>query len=211
MPTIRTIAAAGVAVATLGVAGAIVETSGGQASTAAAASRSSRAATAAPNSRSESIDDVRAQLRALTRGDAIVRQHLKVFDNLDFDVFSNQKWDRLKESHAANVRVYWPDGHVTHGLARHTEDLKHMFVYAPDTRIKEHPIKLGSGNLTAVTGVFRGTFTRPMPDGKGGFIQPTGKAFKLPMATVAIWKRGKIVEEHLYWDNQTFLKQVGLA
>jgi hypothetical protein len=86
-----------------------------------------------------------------------------------------------------------------------------MFVYAPDTRIKEHPIKLGSKNLTAVTGVFQGTFTRPMPDGKGGFIPPTGKAFNLPMATVAIWKRGKIVEEHLFWDNQTFLKQVGLA
>jgi hypothetical protein len=199
MPTIRTLAATGIVAATLGVAGAIVETTGGQAATAAAASRS------------KSIAEIRAQLQALTRDDAVVRHHLRVFDTLDFDVFSNQQWDRLKESHAANVRVYWPDGHVTHGLARHTEDLKHMFVYAPDTRIKEHPIKLGSENLTAVTGVFQGTFTRPMPDGKGGFIAPTGKAFKLPMATVAIWKRGKIVEEHLYWDNQTFLKQVGLA
>ena len=29
-----------------------------------------------------------------------VETHLKVFDTLDFDVFSNQKWDRLAESHA---------------------------------------------------------------------------------------------------------------
>jgi predicted ester cyclase len=199
MLTLRTLAAAGVVAATLGVAGAIVETTGGQPATASAADQS------------ESVEAVRAQLLALTGDDTAVQQHLKTFDTLDFDVFSNQEWDRLAESHAENVRVYWPDGHVTHGLARHTADLKQLFVYAPDTRIKQHPIKLGSKDLTAVTGVFQGTFTRPMPDGKGGFIAPTGKAFKFPMATVAIWKRGKIVEEHLYWDNQTFLKQVGLA
>jgi ketosteroid isomerase-like protein len=45
----------------------------------------------------------------------------------------------------------------------------------------------------------------------GAIVETTGKAFKFPMATVAIWKRGKIVEEHLFWDNLTFLKQVGLA
>ncbi len=32
--------------------------------------------------------------------DPAVEKNLKVFDTLDFDVFSNQKWDRLKESHA---------------------------------------------------------------------------------------------------------------
>jgi hypothetical protein len=29
-----------------------------------------------------------------------VEKHLRTFDTLDFDVFSNQKWDRLSESHA---------------------------------------------------------------------------------------------------------------
>ncbi len=29
-----------------------------------------------------------------------VEANLKTFDVLDFDVFSNQKWDRLQESHA---------------------------------------------------------------------------------------------------------------
>jgi hypothetical protein len=46
---------------------------------------------------------------------APVERHLKVFDNLDFDVFSNQKWDRLKESHAEDIVVTWPDGHETKG------------------------------------------------------------------------------------------------
>jgi hypothetical protein len=40
-----------------------------------------------------------------------VERNLKVFDVLDFDVFSNQKWDRLHESHAKDIVVTWPDGH----------------------------------------------------------------------------------------------------
>ena len=82
-----------------------------------------------------------------------VEKSLKVFDNLDFDVFSNQKWDRLKESHAQDIVVTWPDGHETKGIRRHIEDLKAMFVYAPDIKIKVHPIRFGSGTWTAVSAV----------------------------------------------------------
>lgn len=87
-----------------------------------------------------------------------------------------------------------------------------MFVYAPDTRITVHPIKIGQGNITAVTGVMEGTFTKPMPIGNGKFIQPTGKAFKIPMATVSIWKQdGTMSEEYLFWDNQTYMNQLGIG
>jgi hypothetical protein len=34
---------------------------------------------------------------------------------------------------------------VTVGLAKQIEDMKALFVYAPDTRIKQHPIRFGSG------------------------------------------------------------------
>jgi predicted ester cyclase len=140
-----------------------------------------------------------------------VEAHLKTFDELDFEVFSNQQWDRLSESHAHDIVVTWPDGHQTKGIEKHIEDLKAMFVYAPDTKIKEHPIKFGSGEWTAVTGVMTGTFSRPMPTPDGKAIPPTGKSFKLPMATIARWKDGKMIEESLFWDNQAFMKQIGLA
>jgi glutamate dehydrogenase (NAD(P)+) len=38
-----------------------------------------------------------------------------------------------------------------------------MFVFAPDTRIVEHPIRIASGPWTAVTGSMEGTFSQPMP------------------------------------------------
>ncbi|MNY46578.1 hypothetical protein D3C86_1817700 [compost metagenome] len=57
-----------------------------------------------------------------------------------------------------------------------------------------------------------GTFSKPMPIGNGKTIAPTGKKFKLSMTTVGHWgKDGKMSEEYLFWDNQSFMKQIGLA
>ncbi|MGD0783147.1 MAG: ester cyclase, partial [Candidatus Aminicenantales bacterium] len=137
--------------------------------------------------------------------------NLETFDTLDFVVFSNQEWVRLHESHSKDVIVNWPDGHHTNGIERHIEDLKAMFVYAPDTRIKVHPIKFGSDDFTCVTGIMTGTFTKPMPIWNGKFIPPTGKGFSLPMCTVGHWKNGVMIEEWLFWDNATYMKQIGVG
>lgn len=156
------------------------------------------------------IDEVKKELKKFTDERATVEKNIKTFDELDFVVFSNQEWTRLHESHSKDVKVNWPDGHQTQGIEKHIEDLKAMFVYAPDTSIKVHPIKFGSGEYTAVTGVMTGTFTRPMPIGDGKFIQPTGKKFSITMATIGHWKDGVMVEEWLFWDNATYMKQIGL-
>ncbi len=42
-------------------------------------------------------------------------------------------------------------------------------------------------------------------------IQPTGKLFDVLYSTAARWRDGKIVEEYLFYDNSTFLRQVGLG
>jgi predicted ester cyclase len=137
--------------------------------------------------------------------------NIQTFDTLDFDVFSNQKWDRLKESHADDIVVSWPDGHDTRGLKTHIEDLKKLFVHAPDTAIRVHPIRVANGDWTAVTGVMTGTFTKPMPMPDGSFIQPTGKKFSLPMATFGHWKNGRMDHEWLYWDNAAYMAQLGIG
>ncbi|HWR73768.1 MAG TPA: ester cyclase [Nitrospirota bacterium] len=141
----------------------------------------------------------------------VVEEHLKTFDELDFDVFSNQKWDRLSESHADDIVVTWPDGRETKGLKTHIEDLKSMFVYAPDTSIKVHPVRFGTDEWTCVTGVMRGTFSRPMPTPDGKTIPPTGRSFKLTMATIGHWKDDVMDHEWLFWDNHEFMRQIGLV
>jgi hypothetical protein len=159
------------------------------------------------------VDSMKKELKKFTDGAQTVERNLVTFDTLDYTVFSNQEWTRLHESHSMDVKVNWPDGHFTTGIEKHIEDLKALFVYAPDTRIKQHPIRFGdaNGEWTCVTGVFEGTFTKPMPIGEGKFIQPTGKAFKMPMCTVGHWKDGVMIEESLFWDNATYMSQIGLG
>jgi SnoaL-like polyketide cyclase len=98
------------------------------------------AAPAVAQSGQKSIEQYRTAER-------IANQNLKTFDNLDFDVFTNQNWDRLKESHSPDVIVHWPDGRETRGIDKHIEDLKWLFTFAPDTRIKVHPVKVAGGGV----------------------------------------------------------------
>jgi hypothetical protein len=158
------------------------------------------------------IEELQAELAKFAKANETIAQYLETFDELDFEVFTNQEWARLHESHAEDIIVHWPDGNTTVGIEKHIEDLAAMFVYAPDTRIKEHPIGIGSGNITAVMGIMEGTFTDPMPIGGGQFIQPTGKSFKISMVTIGLWnKEGEMYEEYLFGDNLTYMRQLGLA
>lgn len=150
-------------------------------------------------------------LTCYRQAEALATAHLATFDTLDFDVYTNQKWDRLAESHSPDILVHWPDGHTTRGLARHIQDLKAQFTYAPDSRVEDHPVRIANGDWTAVTGVFKGTFTLPMHTPDGHIIQPTGKTFSLPMVTVGHWVNGVMDEEYLFWDNAAFVSQVGIG
>jgi predicted ester cyclase len=144
--------------------------------------------------------------------DQLTQERLRRFDSLDFQYYSNQEWDSFAISHDKNIKVYYPDGTVTTGLyPQHIDMLTPMFAFAPDTKITSHPVKFGSGDWTAVIGIMEGTFSKPMNIGNGKTIPPTGKKFKLSMSTIGHWKDGKMIEEYLHWDNQSFMKQIGLA
>jgi hypothetical protein len=136
---------------------------------------------------------------------------LATFDTLDYDVFSNQQWDRFAESHAPNITVTWPDGRETVGLEPHIKDLQALFVFIPDFSVKEHPVKVCQGDYTAVMGIMTGTFSQPMPTPDGKTIPPTGKSFRLLMTTVARWEGETMAHEWLFWDNHAFMQQIGLA
>ena len=156
------------------------------------------------------IELLKQQLAEVQRQRQVETANLANFDDLDFNVYSGQKWDQLGRSHAKDIIVHYPDGSATKGLGPHIEALKPLFVFAPDHKIVDHPIRIASGNWTAVMGTMTGTFTGPMPSGSGKTIAPTGKSFKLDMVTIGRWEGTTMAEEWLFWDNQTFMKQLGL-
>jgi len=159
------------------------------------------------------VDSLQNELKKFTDEKAVTELRLAKFDTLDFDFYSNQKWAMFTHNHADNIKCYYPDGSVTVGLfPQHIDQLKPMFVFAPNTKIKVHPVRFGSGEYTCVIGEMEGTFSKPMPIGGGKTIPPTGKTFKLSMVTVGHWGAdNKMTEEFLFWDNQSFMKQIGLA
>ena len=140
--------------------------------------------------------------------------HLANFDDLDFHVYTQQRWLDLHKSHAANIVVHYPDGHITKGIPDHIKELKFMWTFAPDNRITEHTVRFGTadGRWTAVMGYLDGTFTKPMELADGKVIQPTGKRYHLPMATLGHWNNhGTMDEEYLFWDTATLMKQIGVS
>ncbi len=141
-----------------------------------------------------------------------VSQHLEAAELFENDVFNSQEWERVASTHAENVKVHWPDGHITVGLEAHIHDLKGMFVYAPDTEVESRQVTIGQGQWTSVVSTLEGTFTEPMPTGNGQVIEPTGKRFKLNMVTMSHWDAmGMMDEKYLFWDNYALMKQLGLV
>jgi hypothetical protein len=163
---------------------------------------------------SKAGETAQASQSAAGAGDSaqMIARNLMTFDTLDLVIFSHQLFDRFKESHAADITVTWPDGHDTHGLDKHIEDMKAMFVPMPDLAIPEHPIKIANGHWTAVVGRMTGTFTKPMPIGGGKTIPPNSKKLDLRMATIGHWTDAGVMDhEWLFWDNQAYMKQLGLT
>lgn len=158
------------------------------------------------------IEKLKKQIGEIAKTKRAEQANLANFDDLDFNVFSNQEWENLSRSHHKDIVVHWPDGHITNGIETHIADLKAMFVFAPDTRIKEHSIRIASEEWTAVYGFMEGTFTRPMVTADGKTIPATGKAYRIGMITIGHWtKEGVMDEEWLQWDNQSFMSQIGLG
>lgn len=96
---------------------------------------------------STNTDEAKSDNTSPANNDQITQERLRRFDSLDFQFYSNQKWDSFAVSHDKNIRVIYPDGTVTNGLyPNHINMLTPMFAFAPDTKITSHPVKFGSGD-----------------------------------------------------------------
>jgi steroid delta-isomerase-like uncharacterized protein len=100
-----------------------------------------------------------------------------------------------------------PNGPMT-GVAAQRAFAEAFRVAAPDNQLK--PLRtFESGDTVIVEGVYSGTHTGPLA-GPGGTIPATGRAFSFPYVDVLQARDGKFVSHRIYWDNVTFLAQLGL-
>ena len=50
--------------------------------------------------------DMVKQIKELAAANAQIAKNLETFDTLDYQVFSNQEWSRLHESHSKNIKFH---------------------------------------------------------------------------------------------------------
>lgn len=141
-----------------------------------------------------------------------VADHLTLFDKLDFEAYNKQDWALFRQLHCDDVIVTSSDGTRTDGIEAHLAAVKPVFSFAPDTTILRHPVAAGKGDWTAVTGVFRSTFSLPLQLPDGTTIPPTNKTLEAPVATIAKWRGNCVAEEQLFMpDSKVQSMQWGLG
>ena len=146
-----------------------------------------------------------------------IKENLELMRTLD-DAWNagpgSPLWDRFRNRHREDVTVYWP-GQPDPTRGRHNHDLEavEFFKTFPDNHLVNNPYKilLGQGDHTCSVADFTGTMKGSMKGADGKIIQPTHKSFKVEFCTVATWKDGEIVEERLFYDLVSLMKQIGLA
>jgi hypothetical protein len=129
------------------------------------------------------------------------------------DAWNGRDWDTFDSYHDHHsVAVHWP-GQESPTLGGHdhrAEAIRFCNAF-PDNRVHNQPydILFGDGDFTCFVTRFTGPFTAPLELPDGTTIQPTGKSFDVLYSTTAKWDNGKIVDEYLFYDNGTFLAQIG--
>lgn len=78
----------------------------------------------------------------------------------------------------------------------------------PDTTLTPVSRTVGSDQLVDEM-IFSFTHTQEMPWMLPG-VAPTGKRVEVPLVAIVKFRNGKLAHEHIYWDQASVLKQIGL-
>ena len=78
----------------------------------------------------------------------------------------------------------------------------------PDTKLTPVSRTIGSHQLVDEL-IFSFTHTQAMPWMLPG-VPPTNKRVEIPLVVIVHFRGGKLAHEHIYWDQASVLKQIGL-
>lgn len=78
----------------------------------------------------------------------------------------------------------------------------------PDTRLQPVSRTIGRDQLVDEM-IFSFTHTCEMPWMLPG-VPPTGRRVEIPLVAIVRFRDGKLAHEHIYWDQASVLRQIGL-
>lgn len=118
----------------------------------------------------------------------------------------------------ATLETMVEDAYVNHvpvltggcGKAALREFYSHRFIPSmpPDTTLKPISRTVGEDQLVDEM-IFSFTHTQEMPWMLPG-VAPTNRRVEIPLVAIVRFREGKLAHEHIYWDQASVLKQIGL-
>jgi steroid delta-isomerase-like uncharacterized protein len=70
---------------------------------------------------------------------------------------------------------------------------------------------IAQGDRVATAWVVSGTHTAPLAMPNGDSLPPTNRRVTLPGCTIAEFRGGKVSRQQIYWDQLSFLNQLGVV
>ena len=123
-----------------------------------------------------------------------------------YDALNSGDLDAATASFADDVETITPGGTLK-GVAAFRALGEAFLKAVPDMH---HDIvrTFEDGNTIVVEGVYSGTQTGPL-ESPQGTLPASGNSFAFPYVDFLEAKDGKCVSHRVYWDNVTFLSQIG--
>jgi steroid delta-isomerase-like uncharacterized protein len=123
------------------------------------------------------------------------------------DAFNSQNADGRAAIEAPDIEFVMPGGMTLRGPEQVMEVVRAFWDALPDAKIT--PVDLAAaGNLVVAEGTIAGTHNGTFRTPKGE-IPPSGNPVSLRYAAVKRFESGRLVSEHLYFDQLEFLQQLG--
>ena len=123
-----------------------------------------------------------------------------------YDALNHGDMDEAAAYFDEDVETITPGG-TLHGVAAFRAMGEAFLTAVPDMH---HGIvrTFEDGDTIVVEGVYSGTQTGPLQSPQGT-VPASGNSFAFPYVDIMQAKDGKCVSHRVYWDNVTFLAQIG--
>lgn len=121
--------------------------------------------------------------------------------------FNAQDAEGRKATEAANIETILPGGMTLRGPEQVLDVVRAFWEALPNGRIATDT-EFASGDMVLSEGTLAGSHTGAFRTPQGE-VPPSGNQVNLRFASVKRIQDGKIVSEHLYFDQLEFLQQIG--
>src|SRR3972149_7340132 len=139
-----------------------------------------------------------------------VEENIKLI-NMGTKAINDHDFEALEKLYAADAVAIMPESPEPIKGSKEIAALGRQYLESfPDAHM-EDDLVIGQNDWVCMAGSWSGTNTGPLTMPDGTTLSATNKRIKVPMCILFKVKDGKVVEERDYYDQMSFMTQLGLS